>query len=180
VIQIEDITSKDEMLKRLKQSLEHEQERKKVHTLVRMMLEQCEGKKITKAIEKKIGIVLPGYLVSYFVECYHKKVTIRRRHGGNTEVFSETIMVHSDHFGDLFSMSRFLDNDGKLSAIFARIMELQQMIDSLDETYPAMVNRLIEFITVQQRFREEMSAFHSLAHFMSDSEHEFIRDHTRW
>jgi hypothetical protein len=180
MIKVEDITSVVDVRANLQKCLDHELERKKVHTLVRLTLEQYEGKKLTKGIEKSLCNILPGYLVTYFVEMYHKKVTIRRRHGGNTEVFSETILVHSDHYGERFTMARFLDNDATTSYITARIIELQAMIAKLDETYPALVQKLTDFIAVQQQFRAEMKEFHALAHFMSDSEHDYIREHTKW
>jgi hypothetical protein len=175
-----DITPIEQVRMHLLQCLEHEKERKKVRTLVRLTLDQFHGKKITKGIEKKLEDALPGYLITYFVELYSKKVTIRRRHGGNKEVFAETIMVHSDHFGEFFSMPRFLDIDADMAYIFQRITELETTLEGLDEKYPVLVQQLNDFIEVQQKFREDMNAFRSLLPSLSESEHNYIREHTKW
>jgi hypothetical protein len=175
IYSIDEVASREEVLKNIQDSLALARERKMVYQIVGQVLETYEGKKITKSIDKVLERALPGYLISYFKdEPYYKKVTIRRRHGGNKEVFSETMLLHSEHYGENFSIARYLDGEHHVSHLIGQIMEYQALIENFDAAYETMIAGMDEFITAHQKFTATMKPLTSFWHHLNDDAKDYI------
>lgn len=170
---------KEEVLASLEAELQRQKDMRQAYAIVSQILEKYNGKRITKAIEKKLQDRFgEKYRINYYRdEPYEQRVWVRKMHGSKA-IFELKVILHHESFGREFSMKRYLDNDNHLPYVIKNIHEIQQTIEQLDTTYPLFERALIKFEESTVLFGTIMGKTKVLyAHVNRDTQ-EFIRKHT--
>lgn len=169
---------KELVMKNIQQELKKQQERKRIYAVVTQVLEEWDGKKLTKRVADNVAARLPEYNVSYYHDKpYWKKLTIVERvRFVNREQYREDITLHHDSHGEKFSWTDFLDGHGFQPQTMHRINELcsaiatPNLLEDLDST-------LEQFAQQLEKFKERMDKFRPIINNLDRDSAEFFRNH---
>lgn len=176
MITIDNIATKEEVLKNLQDRLNRNLDRKICYTRLAQVLTKYDGKRITKLIEKELQRVMPPSWDVYFTrDLPFLKITLRKRYGSK-EVFKEVVTVHHDAWGQNFSLERFLECDNRTAYVTSEVMRLQTLIKNLDVEYEVMKSALNRVLHAHAQFVNDASPVHHLAEFFDEGVHDYIRE----